>query len=382
MNRGLRRFVAPFANVAALIAICALMIGFNSPAQSMDLNQTLRQSWRFYQQRFMPGGERVESNNYGGSITEGQSYALMKAVWMGDRPAFDAAWRWTRRNMARPDSVLPGWRWGKRDDGHYGLIASENATDADQDIAYALLLAFERWGDAAYRTDADAMIAELWQRHVHRIAGRYYLDPGDWPPFVEGEALTINPSYMAPYVYRAFARYDAAHADGWRALANDVYPALEACSALSALKLPPNWCAVNYQSGAIGFSDVQGEGARDFGYDAFRVFWRMAMDAREEGGSAQARAYLAAHDGLWRHWLAHRDLPEGFGPKGEPRNSGPSGFSRSALFARQAALDPARGQALYQAILGPLYHPEGYWQNDYNDFMHSVVWLHVWTARP
>lgn len=381
MNRPARFSLMLVPALALLLLATGWLRCTGQPPAAPGPSQVLSPSWQFYQARFMPGGERVTSENYGGTISEGQSYALLKAVWMGDRTVFDAVWRWTRLHMARPGSVLPGWRWGTQDDGRHGLIATEDATDADQDIAYALLLAFERWGDRAYHDAASAMITELWERHVHRIAGRYYLDPGDWPPFREGEALTINPSYLAPYVYRAFARYDTAHAQGWRDLADSVYPTLAACSALTALKLPPNWCAVNYQTGAIGFSDVQGDGARDFSYDAFRVFWRMAMDVRVDG-SAPAREWLTSHDALWRYWQTHGELPEGFYPDGTPRQPGPSGFSRSALFARQATLWPAQRTAWYGTLLATLYRPEGYWQNDYNDFLHSVIWLHLWAAQP
>src|SRR5690606_1180007 len=111
--------------------------------------------------RFMKDGERVISNNYGGTISEGQSYALLKAVWMDDPETFQRVWQWTKSHMQRPQDHLLGWHWGKKEDGSEGLIHDESATDADQDIAYALLLAGEQWQMPEYTRDAQAIIQDL-----------------------------------------------------------------------------------------------------------------------------------------------------------------------------------------------------------------------------
>ena len=262
-----------------------------------------------------------------------------------------------------------------------GLIETETATDADQDIAYALLLAGEQWHRPDYTQAAKAIIADLWTTSVQEVRGKYYLSPGTWEGFHDPQALTINPSYMAPYVYRRFARADTQHAVGWLALAQNVYPTLNACTALITPKLPPNWCAVELKTGEITFSDAQGDGARDFGYDAFRVFWRMAMDAQldNSGGSGAARRYLAEHSALHQYWQQHNTLPEGFAADGTPHPTSPSGFTLSALLSQQHVVAPQQDALMYRRLLKPDYNRQGYWFNDYNDYLHSVIWLHVYT---
>lgn len=346
----------------------------------------LKESWTFFKGRFLVDGNHVVSNTYGGTISEGQSYAMLKAVWMDDPQTFEKVWQWTRRELKRPHDALLGWRWGEREDGTTGLLEIENATDADQDIAYALLLAGERWRQPAYIADARRIIADLWRLDVAAVGGRYYLVPGTWEGFRE-EVLTLDPSYLAPYVYRKFAAYDPAHATGWNSLADGVYDTLEACSALSRTGLPPNWCAVPWGAPTgkphpVRFSDKQGEGARDFSYDAFRVFWRMGMDARlsPAPGRDRARAYLRRHQALITYWREHGTLPEGFSPEGQALGDVPtSGFAMAAALAQNHALDPAGDAALYRQMLAPHYHSEGYWFNDYNDYLHSVIWLHLYT---
>lgn len=353
-------------------------------ASEWQLKPLLQESWQFYKGRFLVDGAHVVSNTYGGTISEGQSYALLKAVWMNDPATFKKVWDWTRVNMKRPHDALLGWRWG---DGQFGtnkgLMEVENAADADQDIAYALLLAGEKWNNPAYTQDALRIIRDLWRLNVQLLDGVYYLVPGTWEGFKQ-EYLTLDPSYFAPYVYRKFAQYDKAHSAGWNALADDIYDTLEACTNLTQPKLPPNWCAVKWQDDHRGsriiFSDRQGDGARDFSYDAFRVYWRMAMDAKlsPAPGKARAAAYLRKHRFLLDYWHAKHIMPEGFTAAGQPRGQETSGFAMGPVLVLNHFDKPGLDGRLYREMLAPHYHSDGYWFNDYNDFLHSVIWLHLY----
>lgn len=363
-----------------ILCVIGLLLLWNAappPSSAQGLERTLQQSWQFYKNRFMVNGERVESEYYQGTITEGQSYALLKAAWMNDPETFEKTWNWTRTHMRRPEDHLFGWRWGLSPRGEWELLEMENAADADQDIAYALLLAGEQWNRPDYLDEAKGIIRDLWRLNVQNLNGKYYLLPGTWEGFRQ-EYLTVNPSYFAPYIYRKFAAYDPPHASGWQALANEVYATLETCSNLTANGLPPNWCAIQWQDNGIAFSDKQGPGSRDFSYDAFRVFWRMAMDAAL--GGAESKRYLKRHAYLLTHWQKHNTLPEGFSPNGHPLGSQPSGFALSAALAQSHILSSADDATLYQKMLQPYYHSEGYWFNAHNDFLHSVIWLHLYTV--
>ncbi len=363
-----------------LILITGTLLWFRSSSSAFpqDVDTLLKESWLYYKQRFMVNNERVSSNNYGGTITEGQSYALLKAVWMDDRKTFDKTWNWTQKHMANPDSHLLGWHWGKKENGQFGLISHHNATDGDQDIAYALLLAGEKWKHDNYIQDAQKLITDLWRFNVSEVQGKYYLNPGTWEGFYQGY-LSINPSYFAPYVYRKFAEYDIPHRKGWLELADNIYPTLAACSNLTAQRLPPNWCAVDYNTGQIIYSDHQGKGSRDFSYDAYRVFWRMAMDAK--AGSPEALAYLQSHQALLKLSNNHHQLADGYTWQGEPLDLSSNGFILSAAMAQAHALDPKNPMAIYRHYLQPHYHSDGYWFNRYNDYLHSVIWLHLYTLR-
>lgn len=355
------------------------------PVSRWDLPQLLQHSWQFYKGRFLVDGAHVVSNSYGGTISEGQSYALLKALWMNEPATFNRVWQWTKLNMKRPSDYLLGWRWGDGErDTPFGLMELDNASDADQDIAYALLLAGKQWNRPDYTRDGLNIVKDLWRLNVQYLDGHYYLIPGTWEGFKQNY-LTLNPSYFAPYVYREFAKADLAHASGWNQLADDIYDTLEACTNLTKPRLPPNWCAVKWQDDHQGsriiFSDLQGEGSRDFGYDAFRVYWRMAMDARlsPAPGRDRAKAYLKAHPFLLDYWRQHLSMPEGFSADGQPLSKETSGFAMGpVLVLNQVHRPDDQDGALYQQSLAPHYHADGYWFNDYNDFLHSVIWLHLY----
>ncbi len=340
----------------------------------------LKKNWEYYKTNMMANGEHVVSNNYGGTITEGQSYALMRALYNNDKETFDKTYAWTKKNMqTRPNDSLFAWQWGKKADGTNGVVSDYFATDADQDIAYALLQASEKWGDPRYKEEAMPIIRDLWKNAVVQMHGKYFINPGDWEGFTQNYQ-TLNPSYFAPYVYREFAKHDTANAAGWNALADNIYPTLEAGSNLMANGLPPNWIAVPYDKDTITFSDAQGDGSRNFGYDAYRVFWRMSMDAAL--GSQQAKDYLAKHTALLDEWAKNGRIAENYGPDGKPLGPSNSGFTLGSAMAQIGQLDPAKAKEMFDQMLAPHYDPNaGTFFNYYNDFLQSGIWLHLSTLN-
>ena len=48
-----------------------------------------------------------------------------------------------------------------------------------------------------------------------------------------------------------------------------------------------------------------------------------------------------------------------------------------AAVAQAGITEP--GENHYKRLLEPYYHPDGYWFNSYNDYLHSVIWLHLHT---
>jgi cellulose synthase (UDP-forming) len=110
-----------------------------SPAASR-LRSVLSAAWSGYRQVFIqPDGRVVDPKRGGVTTSEGQSYALLRAVWMGDRLTFQTVWRWTASHLEVGGGSPFASLWSN------GSIADhDSATDADSDIALALLFAARR----------------------------------------------------------------------------------------------------------------------------------------------------------------------------------------------------------------------------------------------
>ncbi len=258
----------------------------------------LAETWAGYRQRFIqPDGRVVRPLDALDTVSEGQAYALLRAVWMDDQTTFDRVYAWTEANLSRrtqSGDALLAWHWGRREDGTWGVLDWTAAADADEDYALALLFAAKRWGSPGpglppYREQATQVLTAILTKETRRTEdGRLYLVPGDRP---EQQQL-LNPSYLSPAWYRVFA--EATGDPRWHALVESSYHAVQGIArrlgSRTGVGLMPDWARLNPDGtfdSASGMSDAHG-------WDAFRTPWRLALDwmwFKEP----RARHYLAEH---------------------------------------------------------------------------------------
>lgn len=237
---------------------------------------TLSTSWRYYKNHFIHSYGQVIDPSNNQTTSEGQSYGMLRAVLLDDRETFDGIWSWTKDHLQwRNEDKLISWLWKDNK-----IIDSSPASDADQDIALALLFAYKRWGDEAYLQSATNIISDIWRQEVVRVGNRYILTFG--VNSSRGDGYLVNPSYFSPASYRIFAEVDPKNP--WDQLANDSYFFLNSLSASkpygAKTLLPPNWVIVN-KNGTFSSATQYTESSPNlYGYDAFRVYWRIALDVQ------------------------------------------------------------------------------------------------------
>jgi len=152
----------------------------------------LAAAWSGYKDRFIqPDGRVIDFQRAQVTTSEGQSYAMLRAVWMNDRPTFDLTWRWTQDNLGDPARSRIGWLWGKSPDGSWRLLDANSASDADEDIALALLFAAHQW-TPTYRPAAIALLGRIWDEDVATVAGQPYLAAGNWAPGAAGGPVLLS----------------------------------------------------------------------------------------------------------------------------------------------------------------------------------------------
>lgn len=251
--------------------------------------------------------QRPENAN--DTVSEGIAYGMLIAAMMGDKTLFDGLWGfWTGHSIGAPNNLLMNWCIPINGAGGTGSACPAtggSATDADEDTAYALLLASKQWGGSpaggstTYLSLATTMIGQIWAAEIDTAA----MLPTGGSNYRNGNVNSVNnpatnPSYFAPAYYRIFGTIDTAHAwsgangaDGGVVAA--VYRAL-ANSGVNRGGLVPAWCSNNCTGpGSNGAAD---DGI--YQYDAHRVPWRIGVDACWNN-NASARTFLSGNTGFF-----------------------------------------------------------------------------------
>ena len=273
--------------------------------------RALAASEDFLERYVDPDGRVVRRDQGDDTVSEGQAYAMLVAVAIDDREAFDRVWRWTRENLQRPDALLSFlWRDGKVED-------PQAAADADLDAARALLLAASRFDDERYRREGVRIAKGIVGEQTARSDGQRVLLAGPWAHYED--RLVVNPSYFAPRSYAMLERTTGD--DAWRSLATSSRRIAAALIA-DGTRLPPNWAVIRSaeEVDASGPPGNEGE-APKYGLDAPRLPLRYAesCDPRDRAIASDVWRVLSARgvDELsTRHDLDGEADEEGVHPVG------------------------------------------------------------------
>ena len=324
------------------------------PPREAAVRRGVAQAWRAYARRFIQQDGRVIDWSDGGVTTsEGQAYALVRAVWADDQRTFDRVLAWTRDNLQGGDpAALPAWRWGEGATT-WGVLDPHPAADADVWMAYALLLAGRRWEAPAYRDQARALAAEIWDQEVGEVGPWTLLLPGPWARGVD--PVRLNPSYFLPFAFRAFAAADPER--DWMSVVEGSYGLLEALMPLGTL--PPDWVHLDRETAArVPDPDGAPEHSAHHGYEAFRVAWTLAADARWHD-EPRARVLLATYADLGARYAREGRLAAIVDVHGAPLTAYDSPGFYGSLLAAWGEARPAAADALYLREIAPLSRPLG-----------------------
>ncbi len=254
------------------------------------------------------------------TVSEGIGYGMLNAVYMNDQTLFDELWKYER--MWLDDNGLMDWYINAAGTDRLGTGA---ATDADEDMAFALVMADRQWGgsgtlDRGYLDYARDQVQRFWDHEIYEgklaRAGDHW---GDWN--------NLNISYFAPAYYRVFAQLDGNQA-GWDAVIKTVYDTID--NALNAHNgnqdngLVPAWCSSEGVPGDPG----------NYQYDSCRTPFRIALDYCWFG-EPRARDYVAKTTGFFAA-IGVDAIADGYDLDGTPHPANPGG--RSAAFVGPAVV--------------------------------------------
>jgi endo-1,4-beta-D-glucanase Y len=218
------------------------------------------------------------------TVSEGIAYGMLISVMLGEQALFDALYGYALEFLNENGLLC----WYIAPDGEKAL-GTGAASDADEDIAWALVMAHRQWGGRgalgeSYLDHARRQIDRIWRFQVDHDTQPDLFKPGDqWRPDV------FNPSYFAPNQYRIFGEVSG-NRDGWQRVIDRGYAVVQASlnpeSGNHDNGLVPAWC----NTAGVPVEAFPGA-EQNYQTDSARLPFRLAQDFAFYQ-EPRARAYL------------------------------------------------------------------------------------------
>lgn len=303
-----------------------------------------------------------------GTVSEGIGYGMLVAVYMNDQSLFDNLWLYEQQNL--DSSGLMNWAPSGPQGGSSGCGGA--ATDADEDMAFALAMADKQWGgqgtlSQTYKQSAITQIQKIWGTEIYNYSWVRAGD-GTW-----ATNANQNISYFAPSYYRVFAALDpktcapgtsvatatSMGCDRWWGVIDQAYAtigdALNSANGNQNNGLVPGWC--NDSNGAP--CTAAGGQPFNYQYDACRTPFRIGLDwcwnsASTSSSVSLAQAYVAKTSSFFAGVSGGAShIVDGYALNGTPQGS-----KLSAAFIGPAgvgAMGGAMAASTYQPFLNDAY---------------------------
>jgi endoglucanase len=195
-----------------------------------------------------------------GTVSEGIGYGMLAAVYMADQSTFDGLLAYANAHL--DSKGLMNWCM----DASGNTVGTYSASDGDEDIIWALLMASDQWSSTTYLPTAVAMINAM---RNNSLLSDGTVEIGD----NSNTANMMHHDYFSPAYYRVFDK--ATHDTYWT---NIVIPRIyqHLANVTGSDGLVPD--ASNFQDMIATNSSSCMNCSPNYTYDACRTPWRIAMD--------------------------------------------------------------------------------------------------------
>lgn len=275
---------------------------------------------------------RVLFDDNSSTVSEGIGYGMLLSAYAADKALFDGLCAYYKANSN--NNGLMNWKMS----GCTGIAGSNGATDADLDAAMALIVASKQWPSATspyiYSTEATTLITAIKTYEIQTTSFQAINGDG-W-----GMSSTCrNPGYQAPAYYRQFATQVSSQASTWNSSITAAYTLLNA-NRNTTTGLVSNWSDPNGTANSCN-------GNNEYGYDACRNPWRMAVDVLWTGNStAQTNFCMPIAS-----YINGKGAANASGPVAQSGGSG----TVNATFVSTFAAGICGANSTYQTIMNSMY---------------------------
>lgn len=350
--------------ILLLIAIIFIIFQLNVLSSDKSEDDSLKKSYEYYKREFIsPKGRVMDPERGDITVSEGQGYILQRAVAINDSKTFNDTYNWTKKHLQRRDKLF-AWIWGKNKKGQYQILDKNSASDADINIAFALILAYERWKDKKYLKEALPIIHAIWNKETKKIGKYRVLMPG----FIQAkvEKTEINPSYFHPYAFKFFNKYDKSH--NWNEIIDSSYYYIIESSAKSKTELPPNWFIIKNEK--IILEDNE---RSDFSYDAIRVFKKYYWDYIRTGDKRDLDVLVKSKFFI-KKWKESKKFYTNYKKDGTLRNDNEFIGGISILVLPISIYDKKIADEIFKAKVTPYFLNKKNWEKRYDYYGKNMIW--------
>lgn len=254
-------------------------------------NTAFEKRFAAYKALFIENGRVIDSGNNNVSHSEGQGYGLLFSVAASDKATFDALWQWTQRTLQRDDKLF-SWRFSPCEYNDKRCIDDpNNASDGELLIAWALLRAFEKWGDSQYRSEALSIVSSVEKKLIVSNKTHTVLLPGEFG-FRDDTSIQLNLSYWVFPAITAIAEYSD-NEQLWYSLYTSGVSLLKA-SQFTAHKLPSDWVRLSGEN--VSLDNVL---SPEYGFNAVRVPLHLAWSSSFMKNDQHAMQLLSPYFKWW-----------------------------------------------------------------------------------
>lgn len=353
-----------------MLVIASLFVYiFNIREQIPELSnqQKVTNAWEEYKEKFIFNG-MVLRNDTNDVVSEGQAYAMLRAVLLDDRIIFDQCYQWTEKNLSRREALednLLAWNFKN------GRIVDWNsASDANLDYAFSLFLAYLQWNENGYLEQAKAVAKDILEHEtVRNDSGRLYLLP--WHSS-NGEKvagrIVQNPSYYSPAYFKVF--YKLTKDERWNELVQTGYFLLNYFHKNKKVSLVPDWCSVDVNDHVGPFEGK----SNDFAWEAVRVPLRLALDYYLFKDSRANKINQSIYEFLFNSYVENKKLSAGYRINGDVLHD----YEHSIIYAIAHILAKSYAPVSEYPREFKTKFYKSYDSNNY--YSSSLVWLLDWLA--
>jgi endo-1,4-beta-D-glucanase Y len=319
--------------------------GFTDSADALESykqwrdNMVTREGANGFRRVIAPEMTSLKPNS---TVSHGIGYGMILAVYFDDRALFDDLFRYSQR-WTNKHSGLMHWYVGPEGKEYCpDMVYCGSAADADQDMAFALVMADQQWG-------SDGEWGDIYRKHAlqqirrireHDIDSDHVVRPGDgW-----GKTEFLNLSHFNPAYYEIFGRYTG-DAEYWNKVVDAnyrvLYDTLNEENGNVENGLVPTWSTTEgepkpaYTSTLKDGTKVEAPTHYEFG--SARTPFHIAQHYCWNGDE-RAKRYVDKIGGFFAH-IGVENIVSGYNLDGEPhpKTTGEGAYHATLFYGTAAA---------------------------------------------